>query len=221
MKNVCAMAISISSALATLALTILFIPGACINAQTGGRPRPDSSTPSGPVRPAPGGLKPSRTLKPPSVGERQFKIHEMERDALKPRTSEEEKLALAQIAEDYERIQVINNKMMSVTMPASAPNYKAIAETASEIRKRANRMLDNLRLPEANPEDATKGSPHKKATDVAQMKAALLSLDGSIMSFIRNPIFKNTGVVNVEEATKLRRDLETIIGFRPAHQQRC
>jgi len=43
------------------------------------------------------------------------------------------------------------------------------------------------------------------------MKASLLSLDGSIMSFIKNPIFKNSGVVDVEQAGKASRDLETII----------
>ena len=45
------------------------------------------------------------------------------------------------------------------------------------------------------------------------MKAALLSLDGSIMRFINNPIFKNPGVVEVEQAARARRDLDTIIEF--------
>ena len=43
------------------------------------------------------------------------------------------------------------------------------------------------------------------------MKAALLDLDRSIMSFTKNPIFKNTSVVDLKEATKASRDLVTII----------
>ena len=149
----------------------------------------------------------------PSIRERQFKILEMEREAAKPRTTEEEKLALAQIAEDYERIQIINNKMMSKTMPAAAPDYASIADTTAEIRKRASRLRDNLRLPQAASEEATKPPLPRQAVDAARMKAALLSLDGSIMSFIKNPIFKNPGVVEVEHAARAKRDLDTIIEF--------
>ncbi|HET6891413.1 MAG TPA: hypothetical protein VFH31_09945 [Pyrinomonadaceae bacterium] len=211
MNTIPAKPISIAAALATAAFAILFGSVRLTNAQTSRRP--SSAPPSGPVRPSPGGLKTPRTQRPPSVGERQFKILEMEREAAKPRTPEEEKLALAQIAEDYERIQIINNKMMGATMSAKVPNYGAVAETAAEIKKRATRVLDNLRLPQPDAEQAAKKPEHKQVTDAAQMKVALLSLDETIMSFVRNPIFKNTDVVNVEEAIKLRRDLETIIEF--------
>lgn len=204
-----ALAILIPASLAN-ALSVLFINVPHAMGQSSRRPRPDTA-PSGPVRPSPSGPTTPRTQRPPSVGERQFKILEMEREAAKPRTPEEEKLALAQIAEDYERIQIINNKMMGAAMSAKLPNYGAIAETTAEIRKLANRVLDNLRLPQPDAEGTTKRPEHKQATDAAQMKVALLSLDKTIMSFVGNPIFKNTDVVNVEEATKLRRDLETII----------
>ena len=212
MKNVCANSIWITAVIATLGLSVLFINAPHVTGQSSRRPRPDTA-PAGPVRPSPSGLKTPKTQRPPSVGERQFKILEMEREAAKPRTPEEEKLALAQIAEDYERIQIINNKMMGATMSAKVPNYGAIAETTAEIKKRANRVLDNLRLPQPDAEQAAKKSKHKQITDAAQMKVALLSLDETIMSFVRNPIFKNTDVVNVEEAIKLRRELETIIEF--------
>ncbi|MEO8435230.1 MAG: hypothetical protein ABI596_10070 [Pyrinomonadaceae bacterium] len=196
-----------------MAFIILLNAAPFVRAQTGGRPTPGTPNPSGPVRPTPGGLKTPPAQRAPSIREREFKINEMEREAAKPRTSEEEKLALAQIAEDYERIQTINNRMMSTTMPAAAPDYASIADTTAEIRKRAKRMLDNLRLPKAEEEGPAKGPEHHKAADAAGIKAALLSLDGSIMSFIKSPIFKNTGVVEVEQATRARRDLEIIVEF--------
>lgn len=206
MKCVCDKSVLVKPALATLAFMILLIPAPLANAQTDSRPRP--------VRPSPGGLKPPPpTQKAPSIREREFKILEMERESAKPRTPEGEKLALAQIAEDFERIQVINNKMMSAAMSAATPDYESIADTTAEIRKRANRIRDNLRLPKADSEEATKRPEQKQAVDAARMKAALISLDGSIMSFIKNPIFKEPGVVDVQHAARAGHDLETIIEF--------
>lgn len=213
MKGVCGKSVLVKPALATLAFMILLIPAPLANAQTGGRPTPGTPNPSGPVRPTPGGLKTPQVQRAPSIREREFKILEMEREAAKPRTPEGEKLALAQIAEDFERIQVINNKMMSAAMSAAAPDYASIADTTAEIRKRANRIRDNLRLPKAESEEATKRPEHKQAIDAARMKAALISLDGSIMSFIKNPVFKEPGVVDVQHAARAGHDLETIIEF--------
>jgi hypothetical protein len=206
MKCVCGKAGFVGAGLATVAFMILLIPPSLINAQSDTRPRP--------VRPSPGGLRPPpRNQKPPSVREREFKVLEMEREAAKPRTPAEEKLALAQIAEDFERIQVINNKMMSAAMSAAKPDYASIAGTTAEIKKRASRIRDNLRLPKADSEPTTKEPEHKQVVDAARMKAALISLDRSIMSFIKNPIFKEPGVVDIQHAARAGQDLETIIGF--------
>lgn len=206
MKCVCGKSVLVKPALTTLAFMILLIPSLLAKAQSDSRPRP--------VRPSPGGLKPPPpTQKAPSIREREFKILEMEREAAKPRTPEGEKLALAQIAEDFERIQVINNKMMIAAMSAATPDYARIADTTVEIRKRANRIRDNLQLPKADSEEATKRPEHKQAVDAARMKAALIALDGSIMSFIKSPIFKEPGVVDVQHAARAGHDLETIIEF--------
>ncbi|HEU4477210.1 MAG TPA: hypothetical protein VFR80_01750 [Pyrinomonadaceae bacterium] len=173
------------------------------NAQSGPRgslPRP--TTPSSRTPPP---------QPPPGMGAWEFKIPQMEREASRPRTSEEEKLALAQIAEDYQRIQLINNRMMSNAMSKPVLNFEDIAEATTEIKRRANRMKDNLRLPAPEKSEAVKAAPALQVNDAAQMKAALLDLDRSIMSFIKNPIFKNTSVVDLEEATKASSDLVTII----------
>lgn len=173
------------------------------NAQGGPRgtlPRPN--TPTSRTPPA---------QPPPGLEAWEFKIPHMEREAARPRTSEEEKLALAQIAEDYQRIQLINNRMMSNAMSRPALNFNDIAETTAEIKRRANRMRDNLRLPAPEKSDSVKPAISSQVNDAAQMKAALLDLDRSIMSFVENPIFKNTNVVNLKEATKASSDLVTII----------
>ena len=144
----------------------------------------------------------------PSIRERQFQMLEMEREAANPRTPEEQKIALEQIADDYKQIQLINNKMMGASMQARELNYLNISQSLSEIRKRANRLKNNLRLP--NVETETKDD-YKRAVEDAQLKSNLLTLDKSIMNFVGNAIFKNPDVVNLEEARIARRELETII----------
>src|SRR5688572_11044495 len=71
------------------------------NAPGAVRPRGDS----GPVRPR-------DETRPASIEERQLKMMEMEREAKAPRSEAVKKIALAQIAQDYRELQVINNKMM-------------------------------------------------------------------------------------------------------------
>ena len=202
MKSFSAKSISVIP-IGLLGVTILLMLPPSINAQN------DDRESHG--RPTPAGLSPPVQPRPPSIRERQFKILEMEREAARPRTPEEEKLALTQIAEDFEKIQVINNKMMGVTMRAVSPDYARIAGTTAEIKMRANRMKDNLRLSKVDSNEVEKSPGYKKAQDADGMKANLLSLDGLIMSFIKNPIFKNPGVVDVEQAAKASRDIGTII----------
>lgn len=159
----------------------------------------------------------SETTQPPSILERQYLMRAIEIEAGKPLTREEKRLALTQIAEDYARIQVINNKMMSAVMSTAVPNYRSIADTIAEIGKRASRIKLNLPLPDDESKDkndaGAKRAEYKSVVDPAGMKATLLMLDARIMSFVNNPIFKNTSVLEVGEAAKAKRDLDTIVEF--------
>jgi hypothetical protein len=101
--------------------------------------------------------------------------------------------------------------MMSAVMSATVPNYERIAGTTSEIGKRAGRIKLNLPLPDE--EGSAKPAEYKSVADPAGMKASLLLLDARIMSFINNPIFQNTSVVEVGEAARAKRDLDTIVEF--------
>lgn len=192
----------VSTTLAPVVLLLLILPTS-INGQR--ESRDSRTTPNAPA----GGSKPPAPVSHPSIRERQFKMLEMEREAAKPKPVERDKMAQLQIAEDFEKIQVINNKMMSLTMRAAAPDYGIIANTTSEIRKRASRLKENLGLEFEAKEDSKEKT--KGAVDVQGIKADLMSLDNSIMSFVKNPIFKTPGVVNVEQAEKASNDLDVII----------
>ncbi|HZB45184.1 MAG TPA: hypothetical protein VE360_08070, partial [Pyrinomonadaceae bacterium] len=71
----------------------------------------------------------------PSVRERQLMMDEMSREMGKgsaPRKSEE--LRMSEVAEDYRDLQQVNNKMMSATMRAAAPDYELINKSVADIR---------------------------------------------------------------------------------------
>ena len=158
---------------------------------------------------APGPVRPPEETRPASIEERQMKMMEMERWAREPRSEAEQKLAWAQIAQDYREIQIVNNKMMSTSMPIPEPNFLTIARTLEEIQKRAARLKDNLRLAESK--EKPKPEKYKPAQNNKELKTHLSALDDSIMRLIKNPIFKEPDVVNVDESAKARGELEFII----------
>src|SRR5687768_7694228 len=151
-------------------------------AQTVARP-PSGTNPAG-------GARTSETTQPPSILERQYLMRAMEIEAGKPSTREGKRLALTQIAEDYARIQIINNKMMGAAMSATVLNYASIANTTAEIGERAGRIRINLPLPDDDKDDkkgrGAKRVEYQSVVDPASMKASLLLLDARIMSFINN-----------------------------------
>lgn len=179
-------------------LTALLFP--ChIKAQTGDR---QTSTH------APGPPRSPERSRIPSIRERQSIMLEMEREAANPRTAEADKLALAEIAQDFERIQSVNNRLLSTTIPAPVLDHSSITKSLGDIRTRANRLKANLALGVLGERETKK---RRNANDADGVKANLLSLDRYINSFVSNQIFKNPDVVNVEQANKARLDLEMII----------
>ena len=210
MKNFSSGRGAVGLAALSVAAVLLAAP-LCARAQSGTGRR----IPTGTGRPSPPGTVeiPNRTA-PPSIRERQLKMSELEREVSKPRAAEEERLALAQVAEDFQRLQVVNNRMMAGAFKSHEPDYAAVAEATAEIRRRADRIKVNLALPapdEKEKEDARKRPEPKRAEDAAQLKAALLTLDRAVMSFVGSPLFKNPSVVEVTQAAKARRDLDEVI----------
>ncbi len=128
-----------------------------------------------------------------------------------PVAGRDPKLALSEINDDYERIQVLNNEMRRAGAAKDALDYKRISAASAEMRKRAARLKSNLAFPE--PADEPKESVQQTAApDAAQVKASLGTLDTLIMSFVANPLFQaSTQKVDVKLATKASRDLNSII----------
>lgn len=127
----------------------------------------------------------------------------------KQRSEKEQRLALTQIKEDFERMQVVNNQMMRVVVTSDSLDYKLVSESLDEINKRAKRLKDNLRMQETEAREHGGAKP----VSVAEVKATLATLDDFIMSFVQSPLFQNPKLIDANQRAKAESDLSNIIGI--------
>jgi len=124
---------------------------------------------------------------------------------------------LTQINEDFARIQLVNNALARAVASGEELDLRLVAQAASEIRKCAGRLKENLILPE-NVEVRPKGSD---VIEPGQLKASLVALDRSVLSFVSNPGFRSVKVVDPEWSAGARRDLEEIIELSGRLKRSC
>lgn len=125
----------------------------------------------------------------------------------------EPRLAFAQIREDFLRLQVVNNDLARARSGGGQLDFKLVAKSASEIKKRAERLKENLALPE--PDEGGKSAPAAAPapTDAGQLRTALSRLDGIILRFTGNLHSKGIGRFDAQSSARLRLDLEAIIAL--------
>ncbi|HST22427.1 MAG TPA: hypothetical protein VLR90_14985 [Blastocatellia bacterium] len=128
-----------------------------------------------------------------------------EGEVVRPGTSQQQHLRLAQIREDFRRIQLVNADKIRPALTANTFDYKSIAKASSEIERSAVRLKSNLALPDSG--EKSSEADNDSATYLDQMKR----LDTLIWSFVSNSIFRNTEVIDVQLAEKASRDLHEII----------
>ena len=120
----------------------------------------------------------------------------------------EPRLALAQIREDFVRIQVVNNDLAATVSRVGALDLEFVAKSASDIKKRAGRLKDNLALPEY---ESVFIVPETRGNAEAQLKSSLVTLRDLIRDFVLNPLFEKANLVDLQLAAKARRDLDDIV----------
>lgn len=123
----------------------------------------------------------------------------------------EPRLAFPQIREDFLRLQVINNELARAVSGGRQLDLKLVAKTASEIKKRAERLKLNLALPEADGDEKVPAS--SPPADPEQLRMALSRLDGIILRFTNALHAKGVGSFDAQSSSRLRLDLEAIIGL--------
>jgi predicted flap endonuclease-1-like 5' DNA nuclease len=123
----------------------------------------------------------------------------------------EPRLALAQIREDFLRLQVVNNDLARAVSGGGQLDLKLVTQSASEIKKRAERLKENLALPEAG--GGEKPPAAAAPADPEQLRAALSRLDGIVLRFANGLHAKGVGRFDAVASARLRLDLEAIIGL--------
>lgn len=143
--------------------------------------------------------------------ERELMFALAERSHRSGEQSREPRLAFAQIREDFLRIQVVNNDLARAASGGRGLDFKLVAKSASEIKKRAERLKLNLALPEAGEGEKVPASP--PPADAEQLRVALSRLDGIVLRFTSALHAKGVGRFDARSSARLRLDLEAIIGL--------
>lgn len=139
--------------------------------------------------------------------EREFMLRNMEMVKRRRAEPPQPRLAVAQIREDFVRLQVVNNDLARAVFRGSTLDPKFVSKSASEIKKLAARLRDNLALPEW--QDGSAGNGAKAAP--VELRPALSALDALVLRFVDGLASKGISLVDAEASLKARRELEEII----------
>ena len=149
-----------------------------------------------------------REMREADLRERQFLLRTMEPDR-RPATPPTPRLALAQIRDDFVRLQVLNNDLARAVARGGALDLKFVSKSAAEIRKLAGRLKENLALPA--PDGNNEQPEAKAATPPEQLGPALSALDSLVLKFADDMASKGVLRLDAQFSSKARRDLEAIV----------
>jgi hypothetical protein len=141
-----------------------------------------------------------------SMDEYDRTLNRMKNDA--KAASERRRNLFPQINEDFQRIQVIHNEMVRMLQPDKGLNYDRLADLTGDMKKRGERLRENLALPAP---DKTATERVSDAIDEAHLKNTIADLHDVIVSFVANPMFKNIGVVEPKTIESATKDLNNLI----------
>ena len=126
----------------------------------------------------------------------------------RPASSTDRNTTLAQIREDFWRIQLANDELNTSLSSQAGVDSRLIAKTASEVRTRAKRLKENLALPRAE-----KDPKPQAGLDATDFRSSISTLSRLIDSFVSNPMLSQKHVVDATLSLKASRDLEAIIAL--------
>ena len=139
---------------------------------------------------------------------REENLRRIETDAHATAKNRAAKDVLAEVNEDMGRLNALN-EIIGAALAANTPlDYIGFSERAAEIKARSIRLKTNLSLPadeKAEKHDVLKG------VDMTSLPPSLSVLNKLVTSFTHNPIFSDTGGLDVQLAVKARQDLDDII----------
>lgn len=139
---------------------------------------------------------------------REWVLKELERRGKKRQSPEQERRAWERIREDFRSLQVENNALRDSAAAARFDNARA-QKAAAEIGRRAARLGSELALPEVGEE--VRGERAETLPAELQLGTLISALDGVVRRFVKNPVFDEAAVLDVQSAIRARLDLERIV----------
>ncbi|HXD30845.1 MAG TPA: hypothetical protein VN643_07005 [Pyrinomonadaceae bacterium] len=122
--------------------------------------------------------------------------------------------SLAQIQEDYTKLQIVNRDLGRAAIKADALDLRFVTKSAADLGKYAQRLNENLALPQPDPVAEDTGTDLIASREL--MKPAILKLVRLTFRFVDNPFFKEASVIDTQQTTAARRDLEEVIRLSDA-----
>lgn len=132
-----------------------------------------------------------------------------DKDWIEPDRQPYVRAVVQQAKQDFERIQIVNDQLMLAVMANTGFNYKNITEQTSEIKKRAKRFKETINLPPPVEGQASVKRPETISNE--EMRAALLMLNEQVVSFVTNPLFQTSNLMDLKLGAKASRDLDAMI----------
>lgn len=147
---------------------------------------------------------------------RSYEIERLKRDAAKPRQGEstlKREIKLAEIKEDFEAIQKLQDLIIKFYTTGEKINYRKISEAAAEMRKKALRLNSNLFGEKSVETNAEENADNAEKTNVRNL---IIELDNTIGLFTKSSIFKNINVVDVKTSETAQSHLKRILDLSKA-----
>ncbi|MBS1794842.1 MAG: hypothetical protein JSS81_13360 [Acidobacteria bacterium] len=147
---------------------------------------------------------------------RALQLERVKREANKkalPEPDQEQIVKLAEIKEDFEGIQKLENEIVKAYTTGKTINYGKIEDSAARISKKALRLDANLFGSPADDRPEAGKRDEKKKKGVREL---IIELDGAIGNFVRSPIFSNGKLVDSKVSEKSQSDLRKIIKISEA-----
>jgi hypothetical protein len=165
-----------------------------------------------------------KMLEDRNIKGRSVELERIKKDAAKPDAKNQPQLPAVkfqEIKEDFERIQLAQDNVVTLYTRAKVIDFAKISENAGQINKRGLRLKENL-FPPAAKKDGKKSKVAKEAEEIApprDMKMLIVDLDNALAAFTGNPMFTNPQVVNADSNAKAQTDLEKVIRLSSVLQQ--
>jgi hypothetical protein len=134
--------------------------------------------------------------------DRQVRSQEIEAE----RRRRDPQLILAEINEDFSRLRVLSDEIKLAIKSSGAQDYQHIEDSSVELKKRATRLRADIVFP-----PPPKDEKRQKPDPGDEFLPLLTAMDRLLTSFLTNPIFSDTGNLDIQLANKARYDLDDII----------